>query len=191
MIPEEYLYFSDQAAWHTWLSDNHAARQVVWLIFYKSQTGLPSIDYECAVEEAICFGWIDSLIKHLDDQRYARKFTRRTNIKKWSPTNIKRLKRLIAAGRMTPAGKAVIDPAILSGTVEPVRRAHQEMALSSEYQEILKGNPEAWKFFNSLPPSQKRLTIVWVMSAVKPETQKKRMEEVLSRMARGKRLGLK
>jgi uncharacterized protein YdeI (YjbR/CyaY-like superfamily) len=191
VTPENYLTFSDQASWRTWLEVNHASSQAVWLVFYRRQTGLPSIDYESAVEEALCYGWIDSIIKHLDTDRYARKFTKRTNPKKWSPANLDRLKMLIENRRMTPAGLAVIDPGVLSGSIQPATREHQDLYFPPEFDLRLKGNLAAYVFFNSLPPSQRRLTVGWVMSAVNLETRNKRLEEVISRMASGKRLGLK
>lgn len=190
MTPEIYLTFSDQAGWRNWLEVNHTSSQAVWLVFYRRQTGRSSIDYESAVEEGLCYGWIDSIIKHLDTDRYARKFTKRTNPKKWSPTNLDRLKMLIETGRMTPAGLTVIDPGVLSGSIQPATREHQDMNFPHEYDLRLKANIAAYVFFNSLPPSQRRLTVGWVMSAVKPETRNKRMEEVISRMASGERLGL-
>jgi uncharacterized protein YdeI (YjbR/CyaY-like superfamily) len=191
MTPKEYLTFTGQAQWHAWLEANHATSRTVWLVFYRSNTDPSSLDYEGAVEEALCYGWIDSIIKHLDNERYARKFTKRLNPKKWSPTSLDRLKMLIENGRMTPAGLAVIDPGVLSGSIQPSTRVHQELDFPQEYDLKLKANDAAYIFFNSLPPSQRRLTVGWVMSAVKPETRNKRMEEVLSRMASGKRLGLK
>jgi uncharacterized protein YdeI (YjbR/CyaY-like superfamily) len=149
------------------------------------------LNYEGAAEEALCYGWIDSIIKHLDNDRYARKFTKHKNPKKWSPTNLDRLKMLIENGRMTPADLAVIDPGVLSGSIQPATRGHQDLNFPHEYNIRLKANSAAYAFFNSLPPSQRRLTVGWVMSAVKPETRNKRLEEVLSQMASGKRLGLK
>jgi uncharacterized protein YdeI (YjbR/CyaY-like superfamily) len=188
---EKRLTFTDRAAWRSWLVANHASSQTVWLVFFRTSTGSPSIDYESAIEEALCYGWIDSLIKSLDDQRYMRKFTRRTNVGKWSPSNIARMKSLIATGRMTPAGMAVIDPRLLSGASERAHNSHQESVFPQEYQGMLVANPKAMQFFNNLPPSQKRLTVGWVLSAVKPETRLRRMQEVVTRMAAGQRLGLK
>ena len=90
--------------WRQWLAEHHDSESEVWLVFHKRETGRPSIAYDDAVDEALCFGWIDSLIKRLDDDRYARRFTPRKTHSKWSTSNRKRYAQLKASGRLTPAG---------------------------------------------------------------------------------------
>src|SRR5882724_1889742 len=90
--------------WRDWLDAHHASESEVWLVFYKRHTGVASIDYKDALDEALCFGWVDSLIKRLDDRRYARKFTQRRADSRWSAVNRKRYAELKASGRLTPAG---------------------------------------------------------------------------------------
>ncbi len=102
-------YFApDRATWRLWLEQHHASESEVWLIYTKAQSQLPSIGYEESVEEALCFGWVDSLIKKIDEQRYARKFTPRRMDSAWSLTNKRRMAKVIEQGRMTPAGLAKI-----------------------------------------------------------------------------------
>jgi uncharacterized protein YdeI (YjbR/CyaY-like superfamily) len=100
----EHIHFPDQATFHIWLEENFDKSPGIWLIFYKKHTGIESIPYQEALEEALCFGWIDSLIKKIDDDRYARKFTSRTDTSKWSEINKKMVDVLIKEGRMTEAG---------------------------------------------------------------------------------------
>ncbi|HMA34400.1 MAG TPA: hypothetical protein VKY74_07935 [Chloroflexia bacterium] len=102
------LYVTTRAAWRIWLHENHASATEIWLIFYKKHTQLPSIGYEEAVEEALCFGWIDSIVKTIDAEQYAQKFTPRKQRSNWSASNKRRVRQMIAAGQMTPAGLAKI-----------------------------------------------------------------------------------
>jgi uncharacterized protein YdeI (YjbR/CyaY-like superfamily) len=101
--------------WRRWLSKNHAKETEIWLVFYKKQTDVSSVHYEESVEDALCFGWIDSIIKRLDNDRYARKFTRRKSGSQWSEHNKARAKKMIKAGRLTNAGLALINDAKSSG----------------------------------------------------------------------------
>ena len=119
------LHVATRQAWREWLAENHAAQREVWLIFYKQHTGQPSLPYADALDEALCFGWIDSIIQKIDEERYARKFTPRANTAKWSEVNLRRVAVLIEEGRMTPAGLAKlghaqpISPAIPRPTPPP------------------------------------------------------------------------
>ena len=159
----------------------------VWLVFFKKHTGKPNITYDAAVEEALCFGWIDSLIKRLDDDRYARKFTPRTNIRKWSASNIKRVQELIASGRMTEVGLAKFSP-----DVEPQTSvSDRSSSVPSFFAEALAEHPTARRFFDQLAPSARRDYIHWVSSAKREETRKRRLNEAVSLLAVGKKLGMK
>jgi uncharacterized protein YdeI (YjbR/CyaY-like superfamily) len=100
----ETVYVSTRAAWRAWLKRHHASQKVVWLIYYKKGSGKPRVEYADAVEEALCFGWIDSTTKTLDAERYVQRFTPRKKGSNWSGPNLERIKRLVAAGQMTPAG---------------------------------------------------------------------------------------
>ena len=100
------LYVTDRADWRAWLERHHKSESEVWLIYYKKQTGLPRIPYDDAVEEALCFGWIDSIVKRIDDEKFAQRFTPRKAKSNWSELNRERVKKLIKEGRMTEAGRA-------------------------------------------------------------------------------------
>jgi uncharacterized protein YdeI (YjbR/CyaY-like superfamily) len=174
------------AAWRTWLAKHHQSESEVWLIFYKRHTGRPSIAYDDAVDEALCFGWIDSLIKRLDDDRYARKFTPRKPGSRWSTANRKRYARLKASGRLKPAGQKQA-PTDRDGDA---RRPSLDR-LPRYIEQALKRHRVAWKFFQSLAPSYRRMYIAWIDSAKREEMKGKRLQEAISKLAAGERLGLK
>lgn len=165
-------------------------------MFYKAHTtsggafgGLKSMPYEDMVREALCFGWIDSLIKRLDDDRqggrYARKVTPRKPASKWSALNRKRWKELKAAGLLAPAGLAA---APTTNTYAPKPTIPE---LPAYIAKAIKANPQAWKFFQALPPRERRNFVVWIYTAKRPDTREKRIRESLALLTAGKKLGLK
>ncbi len=146
---------------------------------------MKSIPYEDSVREALCFGWIDSLIKRLDDDQYARKFTPRQPGSKWSDINRKRWVELKAAGLLTAAGLAA---APTNNTYAP-RQAIPD--LPAYIAKSLKANPKAWSFFEELAPTYRRRFVGWIHTAKRPETRQKRIRESITLLAAGKKLGLK
>jgi uncharacterized protein YdeI (YjbR/CyaY-like superfamily) len=179
--------FTDRESWREWLDANGKNTREVWLVFFKKHTGRPCVTYEAAVEEALCVGWIDSLVKRLDDNRYARKFTPRTDTRKWSESNLKRVRRLVASGRMTPEGLAKVDP-----VVQPNAGASSDpLKLPDFFREALEKDGQAREFFDQLASSYRRNFIAWVGSAKREETRKKRLKEALSLLRAGKKLGMK
>jgi len=157
----------------------------VWLVRHKAHTGMKSIPYEDMVREALCFGWVDSLVKRLDDDRYAIKVTPRKPTSKWSAINRKRWKALEAAGLLRPAGRAA---APTSNTYAP-RPVVPE--LPAYIAKALKANPDAWKFFRELAPTYRRDFVVWIHVAKRPETRARRIRESIALLAAGRKLGLK
>jgi uncharacterized protein YdeI (YjbR/CyaY-like superfamily) len=105
------VHFGTRDEWRAWLADNFDKEKEVWLVYNKKEAGLPSVEYGASVEETLCFGWVDSLIKKIDATRYARKFTPRKEVSKWSEDNKRRVERMIAAGRMTASGKRLVEAA--------------------------------------------------------------------------------
>jgi len=154
-------------------------------VFYKRHTGVKSIPYEDAVREALCFGWIDSLIKRLDDDRYALKVTPRRTTSKWSDINRRRWAELKAAGLLTSAGLAA---APTSNTYAPRPVVPK---LPAYIAKALKRNPKAWKFFRELAPTDCRQFVVWIHIAKGTETRENRIRESIRLLAAGKKLGLK
>ncbi len=171
--------------WRKWLEKHHDSSPGIWLVFHKNHTGVPSVSYEDSLREALCFGWIDSLIKRLDDDRYLRKFTPRKPASKWSDINRKYWAELKAAGQLSPAGLAAAPTA---NTYAP-RPAIPE--LPSYIAEAIKANSEAWTFFQALAPTYRRHFVAWIHSARRPETREKRIREAITLLAAGKKLGLK
>ncbi len=172
--------------WNKWLADHHDSESEVWLVFYKRHTGMPTISYDDALDEALCFGWVDSLVKRLDDARYARKFTPRKPDSNWSTSNRKRWAHLKANGRLTPAG---LNRAPTAKSGDAPRPSLSEIP---EYMRIaLKKHTAARKFFESLAPSYRRMYIGWIDSAKREETKLKRLQEAIDLLAAGKKLGLK
>ncbi|MGD2085491.1 MAG: YdeI/OmpD-associated family protein [Candidatus Aminicenantes bacterium] len=185
------LHVSNREDWRQWLEKNHDKEKEVWLIFYKKRTGKPSIPYDDAVEEALCLGWIDSIIKRIDDEKYARKFTPRKPDSKWSELNKKRVKKMIREGQMTEVGLALIDAAKKSGKWGQDISHPKEFAIPPEVIQAISANKKAWENFNNLAPSYKKQYIGWITTAKKEETKERRLKEAVEILAQGKKLGLK
>jgi len=171
--------------WRSWLAKHHASSPGVWLVFHKQHTGVESIPYEDAVREALCFGWIDSLIKRLDDERYALKITPRQATSKWSDPNRKRWAELKAAGLLAAPGLAA---APTDNRYAPRPRIPD---LPAYVAAALKGNPKAWRCFQELAATHRRNFVVWIHMAKRPDTRAKRIRESIALLAAGKKLGLK
>lgn len=181
------VHFEDRLSWRGWLDENHCEMREVWLVFDKKHTGRRCITYDAAVEEALCVGWIDSIIKRLDDEQYMRKFTPRTNTGNWSKSNLRRVEKLVAAGRMTAAGLTKLKP-----DARQVQQASSGIVeVPGFFAEALAGNEPAREFFNGLAPSYRRHFVGWVGSAKGKETRARRLEEALSLLQQGKKLGMK
>ena len=179
------LEVTSRRQWRAWLTKHRAASPGIWLVVYKAHTGIKSIPYEDAVREALCFGWIDSLVKRLDDDRYAIKVTPRKPTSKWSNLNRKRWRELKEAGLLTPAGLAAAP----TNNSYPARPVIPE--LPDYIAKALKSNPRAWEFFQQLAPTYRRNFVVWIHIAKRPETRARRIRESISLLAAGKKLGLK
>jgi uncharacterized protein YdeI (YjbR/CyaY-like superfamily) len=172
--------------WREWLEDHHDSESEVWLIFHKQHTGLASVAYAEAVDEALCFGWVDSLIKRLDDSRYARKFTPRKADSRWSTTNRKRYAALKASGKLNPAG---IDRAPSGRGYDTPPRLPSKVP--PYIQAALRKHPAALRTFEELAPSHRRRYVGWIDTAKQEETRARRLKEAIRLLAAGKPLGLK
>jgi len=186
------LHVVERRDWRAWLEGHHETEKEIWLVFHKRHTGKARLAYDDAVEEAICFGWIDSILKRRDEQTYVQKFTPRNNRSRWSSLNIERAKKMIAAGLMTPAGLTKIDPSLLAKKAErrPVKRA-RNFEIPAFIFEALAADRPARDFFQTLAPSYRRLFCGWVASAKKEETRQKRLAEMLATLRSHRKLGLK
>jgi uncharacterized protein YdeI (YjbR/CyaY-like superfamily) len=174
------FYAKDRDQWRKWLADNASHEKEVWLIYYKKHSRKPSISHEDAVRQAICYGWIDGVIKRLDAERTLRKFTPRKPESLWSTLNIRRAEELIRSQEMTPAGLLVYKP--------ERKRASQPVALSEETTKLFRQNKTAWRNFQAFPPYYRRVTAGWVESAKKPETRLKRIIRLIESSAANKKI---
>jgi uncharacterized protein YdeI (YjbR/CyaY-like superfamily) len=152
---------------------------------YKKHTGQPRISYDHAVEEALCFGWIDSIGKRIDDDKFTQKFTPRRDWTKWSALNKRRLRKLIREGRMTEAGLAKIDLAML-GEEPQAKQSKGALDIPRFVKQALMADGKAWENFRNLAPSHRRAYIQWIMEAKKEETRKRRLQEAVSRLEQRK-----
>jgi uncharacterized protein YdeI (YjbR/CyaY-like superfamily) len=174
--------------WRHWLVRHHESESEVWLVFHKRHTRRESVAYTDALDEALCFGWIDSLVKRLDEHRYARKFTPRTPDSRWSSINRRRYRQLRASGRLTPAG-ARRAPTGRTGDAPMPRRA--PLRVPPYIRKALRSHAAARRTFERLAPSYRRRYVGWIDSARRPETKAKRLREALALLAAGRKLGLK
>jgi len=185
------LYVTDREQWRNWLSLNHVAEAGIWLVFYKKTTSKPTISYEAAVEEAICFGWIDSIIKKIDAERYARKFTPRSEKSIWSALNKKRANKMIKQGRMAEVGLAKIKAAKKTGLWDKDPRPQISLDIPPEFAKALARNKKAKENFDNLASSYRKYYIGWITVAKRPETKQRRIAESITLLEKGKKLGLK
>lgn len=149
------LYVRDRKAWRAWLSENHAKKDEIWLIYPRKNTGKPRLPYADAVEEALCFGWIDSNIKGIDENSYAQRFSRRKKVSVFSQPNIERVKRMIKLGKMTPAGITVFkNPEVLG--------REQKLEIAPDVREALKEDRQVWTNFRKFPEIYKRIRIAYI-----------------------------
>jgi uncharacterized protein YdeI (YjbR/CyaY-like superfamily) len=171
--------------WRAWLATHHGSSPGIWLVFYKHHTGLESMSQEDALREALCFGWITSLIKRLDDERYAVKVTPRKPTSKWSDVNRRLWSELKAGGLLAPAGLAAAptENTYAPRPVVPV--------LPTYIAKVIRANAKAWTFFRGLPPTERRNFVVWIHTAKRADTRERRIRESLALLAAGKKLGLK
>lgn len=168
----------DRQTWRNWLLDNHASSKGVWLVYYKKNSGRPSISYAEAVEEALCFGWIDSRPNTLDAISYKQLFSPRKPKSPWSKINKERVSKLTQAGLMTEAGLAKIELAKKDGSWNFYDNI-EEIELPPELIQALEQNPKANDYFQAFSPSSKKVILWWIASARRPETRQKRIEETV------------
>lgn len=173
------FYPASREEWREWLRENHSVQTAVWLIYYKKGSGKPTVSYSDAVDEALCFGWIDSKAKPLDHERFMQFFSRRKPASIWSRVNKAKVESLIDMGRMTDAGMACIDIAKVNGSWSILDDA-EALIIPKDLGKAFKGKVAAKKYFVSLSRSDKRNILQWLTLAKKEETRKKRIDEVIS-----------
>jgi uncharacterized protein YdeI (YjbR/CyaY-like superfamily) len=192
----ESKYFVDEASFRKWISLHHDKCAGIWMVFYKKHTGRKCIKYSEALDTALCYGWIDSIIKKIDGTKYARKFTPRTGTSKWSEFNKKRVNELIDNGKMTETGLNKIESYLKTGKVNWVNngtiKKNKELLHYPEFilKEFAKNEP-ALSNFNNLAPTYQRHYILWITDASRNVTIRNRIKESIGLLKENKKLGLK
>jgi len=180
------LYVTNRKAWRSWLSKNYESAPDIWLIFYKKASGKKRIPYNDAVEEALCYGWIDSIVKSVDHECFAQRFSPRKPNSVLSDMNKERIRRLIAAKKMTRAGLSAIGHHLTSQKKLPSR-----FIVPSDILVALKKNPDAWKNYRRFPLSYKRIRVGWIdASRSRSDVFKKRLKYFVDMCTKNKQFGM-
>ena len=184
--PSTTLAVPNAAAWRAWLAQHHQSESEVWLVFYKHHTGKPSIDYGDAVDEALCFGWIDGVRRALDGESFSVRFSPRKAKSGWSKVNVTRARELQAEGRMNSAGLAAFERR------QPTRYSFESkpVTLGPAFARKLRSSQKAWAFWQAQPPWYRRTSAFWVMSAKQEETRARRLGILIDCLARGRTVPL-
>ncbi len=193
MTELDKIFFKTGMDFRSWLNENHDSCKGIWMLFYKKHTDVECIEYRDALDEALCYGWIDSLVTRIDDRTYMRKFTPRKNNSSWSSQNLIHLKRLMEQKRMTNHGLSKINGKLLAEIQEKEPKIHtsSEISIPEYFTELLKENQPAYDNFNKLSSSHKRRYAIWITAAKKEETIIKRMDEAIHLLKKGEKLGMK
>jgi len=184
------IFCKNRDEWRSWLEKNHKTESEIWLIYLKKHTKKETVSYNDAVEQALCFGWIDSLVKSIDQNSYMQKYTPRKSNSVWSLANKKRVEKMITEGKMTPAGMEKVKTAKKSGWWDKAYSSKTEFKIPDELINALKENPIAFKNFNNFPPSARNNYIGYIISAKKEDTIKRRIAFVVERSEKNLKPGL-
>ncbi|UCG35511.1 MAG: YdeI/OmpD-associated family protein [Candidatus Omnitrophota bacterium] len=179
MKSEKPLYFKNRNEWRKWLKQNHKKSDGVWLMYYKKHTGKPSITHTEGVEEALCFGWIDSRINRIDEQRYIQKYTPRRKNSFWSKINKQAAEKLTRQKKMTKAGLIKIQEAKRSGKWDKAYTSKKKWPMPPDLKKALVKNKKAWKNFQNFANSYQNMYAGWVSSAKTEKTKKQRIKKII------------
>jgi uncharacterized protein YdeI (YjbR/CyaY-like superfamily) len=188
------FYAKDRKTWRRWLEKNHAKSPGIWLVYYKKASGKPRVTYNDAVEEALCFGWIDSTAKSLDEERYMQRFTPRKPKSGWSGINKERINKIIASGLMTEAGIVKIEAAKKDGSwnsLDKIYAPADQLLLPAELEKAFYRNKKAKTNFDNFPVFTRRQFLYWINVAKRPETRKARVKQAVLMSAANKKPGIK
>lgn len=181
----ETLYVTTRKEWRSWLAKNHRKAREIWLIYYRKSSGKPRIPYNDAVEEALCYGWIDSTGKGIDGERFAQRFTPRRPGSILSQTNRERLRKMISEGKMTPAGLSAVSHAF-------DHKEEERLSMPRCILAEIKANPKAWKNFSKFPDSYKRIRIEYIKDQKKylgEEAYRKSLANFIKKTEKNVRFG--
>jgi uncharacterized protein YdeI (YjbR/CyaY-like superfamily) len=178
--PSNCLEFGNRNQWRRWLEKYHAVETEAWLMLYKKKYQEQGLSLDEAIEEALCFGWIDGQLKSLDEKCYALRFSPRTTKSIWSMSNIRRVEKLMAAGKITAAGRQKIAEAKANGAWEAAIRREQVDIIPEALEDALRKIDGAIAAYRALPASRKKTYIYWLQSAKRAETKQKRIQKILA-----------
>jgi uncharacterized protein YdeI (YjbR/CyaY-like superfamily) len=181
---------ADRDSWRRWLEGHGGEKTVIWLLIAKKGTGVASLSYDEAVEEALCFGWIDGQANRFDETFYAVRFTPRKPGSVWAETNVARVEKMIREGRMTEAGLTLVEEAKRRGTWDDAAAVSGRLEVTPpDLEEALAADPQAAERWRTWAPSHRRQYVYWVLDAKRPETRARRIAEVVRRSAAALRPG--
>ncbi|OQX77595.1 MAG: hypothetical protein B6D64_08075 [Bacteroidetes bacterium 4484_276] len=184
------LTFETREDFRHWLDDNHQSSQGVWVVYFKKHTKTQSISYNEAVEEALCFGWIDSKVRTIDELRYKQVFTPRNPKSMWSELNKQRIAKMMGAGKMKPAGLKAVTEAKKNGQWEKSYKDKNPPQIPDDLKTALMKNPSAWENFNNFAPSYRGTYIIWVVIAKRTETRENRIKKVVENALKNVKPGM-
>ncbi|MFZ6001721.1 MAG: YdeI/OmpD-associated family protein [Bacteroidota bacterium] len=176
----------DVQAWREWLKKNHASVQSIWLILYKKNSGRPVISWSDAVDQALCFGWVDSIRRPINSHKFMQLFSQRKPAGTWSKINKEKVDRLIANGLMMPAGLHVIERAKQNGSWN-ILDTVESLSIPADLTKAFRKKPGSKKYFSSLSKSVKKMMLSWLALAKRPETRSKRVNEIAEQASIGKK----
>jgi uncharacterized protein YdeI (YjbR/CyaY-like superfamily) len=176
------VFAASRAAWRDWLLRHHATESSIWLVIYKKDSGVDSVYYPEAVDESLCFGWIDSRPNKRDTESYYQFFSKRNPKSNWSRVNKEKVKRLIAEGRMHESGWAVVEHAKSIGTWDALNDVEQ-LIIPNDLQAAFSQQPKALEHWNNFPPSSRRGILEWIFNAKRASTRAKRIRETVEKAA--------
>jgi uncharacterized protein YdeI (YjbR/CyaY-like superfamily) len=182
------IFFSAPAEFRAWLEKHHGKASEVWVGYYKKATGKPTLTWSEAVDEALCFGWIDGKLQRIDEERHRQRFTPRRPTSNWSAINIAKVAELRAQGRMTPAGEAAFAARREDRSAVYSYERRHEAAFDAEQEATFRASETAWEWFESQSPSYRTMATFWVVSAKRPETRVKRLAALIECSAERRRI---
>lgn len=184
------IFFTSPEEFRAWLEEHHETADEVYVGYHKKHTGRPSLTWSQAVDEALCFGWIDGRANRIDDERHMQRFTPRRPGSNWSAVNVRKVEQLRAEGRMRPAGEAAFarrtEPTTGVYSYEQRHRAR----LEPEQEARFRAHEAAWAWFTARPPGYRAMAIWWVVSAKRPETRERRLTTLIEDSAAGRPIKL-
>lgn len=186
----EELIFETRTDWRQWLAANHSISEGIWMVYYKKHTKRACVSYNDAVEEALCYGWIDSIVKTVDNEKYKQKYSPRRKNSVWSKVNKARVEKMIKEGLMTPFGLRKIEEAKKNGQWDKAYGTRKMPEMPSEFKQALEKDLKAYTNFMNFAKSYQSNYLHWYISAKRPETKEKRLQIIIERSRENKKPGL-